>query len=184
MTTADQVIYIGIDPGMEGAICIRTEDRIELYDIPTRKINGKSDIDFAAFAAILKPYRTAYKTAKVYVCCEKSMGMAFGKTKFREQHHDDSSTAWKKGYCYGVIRTMFHAYNLPFTATPQPSVWKRDLKLSDSSLTYPEKKEKSRLEAIRLFPELLSQLKRKKDADRAEALLLSLWIERKRHYYG
>lgn len=179
----NQVIYIGIDPGMSGAICVRIGDRIEFYDIPTKKVNGKSDIDFAAMAKILQPFQAAYRSARVFVCCEKSMGMAFTRTKFREPHHDDSTTAWKKGYCYGVIRTMFHAYNLPFTATPQPSVWKRDLKLSDGKLTYHQKKEKSRLEAIRLFPDLKDKLKRKKDADRAEALLLSLWIERKRHYY-
>lgn len=182
--TNNQVIYIGIDPGMEGAICVRIGDRIELYDIPTQKVNGKSDIDFFALAKILKPFQAAFKTAKVFVCCEGSSGMSFKKSKFRESHYDDSLTAWKKGYCFGVLKTIFHAYNLPFTATPQPSVWKRDMKLSDGNLTYPEKKEKSRLEAIRLFPELEPKLKRKKDADRAEALLLSLWMERKRLHYG
>jgi crossover junction endodeoxyribonuclease RuvC len=48
-----------------------------------------------------------------------------------------------------------------------PAKWKRDLSLIGKS------KEASRALAISLFPELASFLKRKKDADRAEALLMA-----------
>lgn len=172
---------VGIDPGMKGAIAVRCGSTVKIYDIPTTKdVNGKTEVDFRKLAEIVKSIADL-KTdgVRIFVVCEMSQGMAFTSNAVRSAHHDDSITAWKKGYNYGVIKTMFHAYNLPFTATPQPSVWKRDLKLSDGKLIYHQKKEKSRQEAIRLFPELKEQLKRVKDSDRAEALLLTVWAERK-----
>ena len=172
---------VGIDPGMKGAIAVRCGLTVKIYDIPTTKdVNGKMEVDFRKLAVIVKSIADL-KTdgVRIFVVCELSQGMAFTSNSVRSAHHDDSITAWKKGYNYGVIKTMFHAYKLPFSAIPRPVEWKRALKLTDSSLTYAEKKDKARLEAIRLFPELRKHLKRKKDSDRAEALLLTVWTERK-----
>lgn len=179
-------MIIGIDPGMKGAIAVQCCGRVRLFDIPTCKDksisgnnkNKQSDIDINEMIKIIlniKVYWIDYP--KIIVVCEHSSGMAFGSTQVREAHFDNSKTAWKKGYNFGIIRALFHGYGMPFTATPRPGDWKRKLGLTDSTLTYEQKKEKSRLEALRLFPSLMQHLKRKKDSDRAEALLLTVWAE-------
>lgn len=182
-------MIIGIDPGMSGAIAVRSQGWIWIYDIPTVRTskataNNKreqNDYNFQALHEIICSIANHLKDGEqVTVVCEYSAGMAFKKTRFREERSDDSKTAWKIGYGFGVVRALFALYGLDFTYTPRPGDWKRKLKLTDSSLTYTQKKEKARLEAIRLFPELEKYLKRKKDSDRAEALLLTVWAEMKR----
>ena len=181
-------MIIGIDPGMSGAIVVRSQGWTRIYDIPTVKtatVSGnnkkqQNDYDLQGLQKIVSSIVKNWKDKdKAIIVCEYSAGMAFKRTKFRGEHFDDSKTAWKKGYGFGIIRALFACYGLDFTFTPRPGDWKRRLKLTDSSLTYEQKKEKARLMAIELFPVLEKYLKRKKDADRAEALLLTVWAERK-----
>jgi crossover junction endodeoxyribonuclease RuvC len=56
-----------------------------------------------------------------------------------------------------------------------PAQWKRHFNLLGKS------KEASRSLALRLFPRLATYLKRKKDADRAEALLMAKWYVSRMH---
>jgi len=181
-------MIIGIDPGMSGAIAVRSQGWIWIYDIPTKKdnvISGnnkkvKNDYDFYKLNQIIRSIISHWDgKEEIMIVCEYSGGMSFGKTKFREARRDDSKTAWKIGYGFGVIRAIFGIHALCFNHTPRPGDWKRKLGLADSGLTYPQKKEKSRLKALELFPELEKHLKRKKDSDRAEALLLTVWAEMK-----
>ena len=175
-------MIIGIDPGMHGAIAVRYKNgHVTIYDIPTCKdADGKSDIDLNRLRLTLKTIHDGLPAGEpVTVVCEKSMGMSFHADQFRGERHDDSKTAWKIGYNFGIIKAFFSLYLLPFTVTPRPSDWKRHMGLSDGNLTYDEKKNKARMRAIELFPEHQESLKRKKDADRAEALLLTVWAERR-----
>ncbi len=181
-------LFIGIDPGMAGAIAVRYGSQMLLYDIPTKDTttvsgnNRKSqtDIDIDGLVRILdslKEFRSRFNSPEAIVVCEHSAGMALTSNAVREAHFDNSKTAWKKGYNFGVIRALFHVNGLEFAYTPRPGDWKRKLGLTDSSLSYGEKKEMARLEAIRLFPAMEQHLRRKKDSDRAEALLLTVWAE-------
>lgn len=63
---------------------------------------------------------------------------------------------------------------------PTAGQWKRSMGLISKGLTTAEKKEAAREMAIRLFPELRDQLTRKKDHNRAEALLLAEWARRQK----
>lgn len=173
------MILIGIDPGMHGAIAVKSRAGIRLYNIPTVTVKGKTDVDFRSLSNILRSIndmRTA--TTKVYIACEKSQAMAFHKTQTAKAFHDSGVSEWKKGYNYGVLRAMFICYNLPYTATPRPGDWKRRLKLTDSKLTDKEKKDKARCMAMDLFPEFIPALKHQTDSDKAEALLLIVWLEK------
>lgn len=182
-----RIVYIGIDPGMHGAIALRCEKEVTLFDIMTVKsktISGNnvketSDIDIMGVVSLVSQIRQIASAAKIVTVCEYSSGMAFTTNRERGAHHDDTKTAWKKGYNFGVIRALFHVNGMPFKATPRPGDWKRFMHLTDSTLTYNDKKEKARQMAIEMFPAAFEQLKRKKDSDRAEALLLTVWAERK-----
>ena len=181
-------MIVGIDPGMKGAIAVRCEGWTRLYDIPTMKaatVSGnnkrvQNDIDIKSLINIVANINACWTDRpEIVVVCEHSAGLAFTSNVERGAHFDNSKTAFKKGYNFGIIRAVFTCYGLPFTHTPRPGDWKRLLKLTDAKLTYTQKKEKARLEAIRLFPALEQFLRHKKDADRAEALLLTVWAEKK-----
>lgn len=77
------------------------------------------------------------------------------------------SSTFKFGLGTGIIRGVVGALRLPLTLVT-PHQWK-------AFHTLPSLKEASRALAIRKWPELQAQLSRKKDADRAEALLIGDW---------
>jgi len=182
-----RIVYIGIDPGMEGAIVVRGNGGIWIYDIPTttskvlsgNNVKKQTDLDIAKLHKIVNAILNKTRGCQVVTVCEHSAGMAYTPTTARGGYHDNALSAFKKGYGFGVIRTVFAVAGIPFDFTPRPGDWKRALKLTDSKLTYRQKKNKARERAIELFPTLQDALKRVEDSDRAEALLLTVWAEQK-----
>lgn len=183
-----RTVYIGIDPGMHGAIAVRGNGGIWIYDIPLtsskvlsgNNVKEQTDIDINQLNRIVRSILSKTQGCQVVIACEHSAGMAYAATANRERHHDSPKTAWKIGYNFGVIRTVFAVAGIPFDLTPRPGDWKRWMELTDSKLTYNQKKNKARAKAIELFPMLQDALKRVKDSDRAEALLLTVWAEKQR----
>ncbi len=76
------------------------------------------------------------------------------------------------GTSYGIALGVVAALRLPVELV-RPNVWKREMGLGKD-------KEASRSKALHLFPEAAEMLQRKKDSDRAEALLLGLWYAQRR----
>lgn len=77
---------------------------------------------------------------------------------------------WSGGFGYGLWIGILVASG--FSVIPVPSaVWKNEFRLSGRSST----KDDSREAASMMFPSLSSQLKRKKDHGRAEALLIAAY---------
>jgi crossover junction endodeoxyribonuclease RuvC len=77
------------------------------------------------------------------------------------------SSTFKFGMGVGIIHGVAGALRLPLTLV-SPSQWK-------SFHSLPKEKEAARALAIRKWPEHNRHLDRKKDADRAEALLIGDW---------
>lgn len=78
------------------------------------------------------------------------------------------SSTFNFGRGYGTILGVLGARSIPVTLVA-PSKWKAFYSLDKD-------KEKSRALATRLFPSVANQLSRKKDAGRAEALLLANYL--------
>jgi len=76
-------------------------------------------------------------------------------------------SVFKLGYGYAQIMTTAALSGKPYTAI-RPAVWKKSMNL-------PKDKDSARRLAQQWFPELSSQLKRKRDEHRAEALLIALF---------
>ena len=189
------MIYIGIDPGKSGAIAIRTNDgKFRIYDIPTvevvesitkskaktkakTRVKKKRLYDLSGLKTIFTELVRTVDGKSVIVVCEYSMGMAFQATGVRGSYHDSAHTAYEKGRGFGILETFALIYGMPINATVRPNDWKRALKLTNSKLTYKQKKDAARLMAIERHPELEQHLKRKKDDGRAEAVLLVDWIK-------
>ena len=178
-------VIIGIDPGKSGAIAIKSDDRYNVYDIPTMTvISGKGkqlkksvDYDIPALDNLIKCYSRYDLDAPCYAVVERAEAVTYGATSARESYHNSAQTNFSKGRGYGIIEALLQINGVPIIASPRPGDWKRGLGLTDSSKAYTDKKEASRLMALDLYPELADELKRKKDNGRAEALLLIEWLE-------
>lgn len=145
---------LGIDPGLGGAIAwIDTlTGSAHAVDMPTTPL-GKHKIVYAAVLASLVDDAAADACIIEQVASRPGQGIA---TTGRFMH--------AAGVAYGVVA----AKGLPVHFVV-PQKWKRDLGLLG------EGKEASRQLALKLYPQAAPFLKRKKDHDRAEALLLAHW---------
>lgn len=76
------------------------------------------------------------------------------------------ASTFKFGMGVGIIRGVVTALGIPYYLVA-PQTWKKHFKLDSD-------KEKARAAAIRLYPNVAG-LDRKKDAGRAEALLIARW---------
>jgi crossover junction endodeoxyribonuclease RuvC len=170
------VIYIGIDPGLSGAVAIiedgwqkteliHDEVPIKIVDTPTLEVesNGKvrNKYNTSAMAAILQPFFhiNACMVILESVHSMPSQGVA-------------SSFTFGEGL--GMWKGIIAAFGLPLEMV-SPQRWKKEM-LADQG----KDKDASRFKAIQIFPELASQLSRKKDDGRAEALLMAEYGRRLR----
>jgi hypothetical protein len=144
------MIYIGIDPGLEGAIAIwRPEISYEAVDMP---LVAKS-----LYAPKIIALLSNNLDQKETICClEKSQSMP----------GQGVASSHKIGVNYGVLLGILYTLGFAFLEV-SPSVWKRALGLSsDKSLSIKK--------ASELFP--LWTATRKKDHNQAEALLLAWYL--------
>tara|TARA_R110000787_G_scaffold57358_2_gene131079 strand:+ start:252 stop:698 length:447 start_codon:yes stop_codon:yes gene_type:complete len=141
-------MIIGIDPGAKGAIGMLYPDGTGyVEDMPMfgKEVNG------AALTEIFEEFRPSH----VYFEQVNSFGM--GRT-----------SAFTFGQGCGVVKGVLSALLIPYTmVTPQK--WKKAYPGLDSD------KDKSRMMATRIWPEISTRFKRKKDDGRAEALLIAKW---------
>ena|SRR5271165_4412275 len=162
------MIYIGIDPGLNGAIGVLSEIspywRSEVHDTPTMVVSGTKDkrvYNVPAMAALLKPF----KGADALVVLEAVHSMP----------KQGVSSSFSFGEGFGMWKGIIAAYELPLELV-SPQRWKKAI-LADQG----KGKDASRFKAIALFPALAEQLARKKDDGRAEAILMTEYGRRLRN---
>lgn len=160
------MIYIGIDPGLSGAVAIINEEIIgnltEVFDTPTMEVESsgktKNKYDTAAMARLLKPYSfNSYPDGKVLVVLESVHSMP----------KQGVASSFTFGEGLGMWKGIIAAFGLPLEL-PSPQRWKKEI-MADQG----KDKSASRYKAIQLFPQLASRLSRVKDDGRAEALLMA-----------
>lgn len=150
-------LYIGIDPGITGAIGLLFGDRLpEVVDVPTyQDFNDKPQYDFRAMYKLLAHYSKEYD-----MCLALEQQQAMPK--------QGVSSTFKTGRGYGAWQALCDIVT-PNVMIVSPRKWKKALGLTSD-------KEVSRFKAIELFPSLAGMLCRKKDHNRAEALLLAYYL--------
>lgn len=138
---------IGIDPGKYGAIAYYdcAKKNIDVKDCPLTK---SEMIDYSKMAALVKPYE-----GNAIAIIEQVNSYGMGK-----------QSAFNFGVNVGAWRSTLACYSVPVQTVP-PRIWKPEMGLSDN-------KNNSIELAKKLFPDMASKLTRKKDHDRAEAILL------------
>ncbi len=150
---------LGIDPGLKGAVAIMyPEGNNQVFDIPVMqsgKTKNRNEIDCRTLYLKLEPL--SLQTEEVIVYLENVHAMP----------KNGSQAGFSLGHTVGGIKGVIAA--LGFTIyLVSPRKWKKFFGLTSD-------KEMSRATAIRLFPDMAQYLGRKKDSDRAEALLIALY---------
>ena len=153
-------IIVGIDPGSKGAIAIWAGgDHWAVHDCPITEVHRKKGAktstenvpDPQGMFQLLEPL----KGTMVHVFLEKVWG-------FKGQ---GGASQFKFGMNYGMWMALIAVLGIPYTlVTPQR--WKKDMGVTSDKGT-------CAIRAKQLFPETFEFLQRKKDHDRAEAILLA-----------
>jgi crossover junction endodeoxyribonuclease RuvC len=154
------MIIIGIDPGISGAISIVENKKIiEVYDTPTM-IDGKKNkkqINGAQVTNIIKERLIGGK--KIVVVVEHVNAMP----------GQGVTSMFNFGQSFGVIKGICAALSLPIYFV-RPTKWKKHFNLIKTN------KDASRTKVIEVYPEISDKLHRKKDSNRADAILIALYF--------
>ena len=155
------MIIIGVDPGINGAISIVENKKIlDVYDTPTM-IDGKKNkrqINSAQVSNIFKERLNLNK--EVIVVVEQVNAMP----------GQGVTSMFNFGQSFGVIKGICAALNIPIHFV-RPAKWKKHFNLIKTN------KDASRTKVIESYPKISSKLHRKKDSNRADAILIALYFD-------
>jgi len=157
------MLIIGIDPGIAGAICFFENGKVkEVIDMPTmaegkknkRQINGRQIFNEISSRI------DCYSLNDINVVVEQVSAMP----------GQGVTSMFNFGQSFGVIKGICAAMKLPVFFV-RPTKWKKHFDLINSQ------KDSSRTKAIEMFPDISSILSRKKDSNRADAILIASFFE-------
>ena len=156
------MIIIGIDPGITGAISVLENKKvIEVYDTPTM-IDGKKNkrqVNGAQVTNIIKENLNKDKDKEVVVVVEHVNAMP----------GQGVTSMFNFGQSFGVIKGICSALSLPIYFV-RPAKWKKHFNLIKTN------KDASRTKVIQIYPEISSKLSRKKDSNKADAILIARYF--------
>mgnify|MGYP000733887180 FL=1 len=151
----------GIDPGLSGAIAILEKKKVlNLFDMPVMAEGkkNKKQLNSAQLVDIIK--ENSIGDDEIVVVVEQVNAMP----------GQGVTSMFNFGQTFGAIKGVCAALNLPIFFV-RPSKWKKYFELINSS------KDSSRTKVIEMYPSLSSQLAKKKDVNKSDAILIA------RYYY-
>ncbi len=153
------MLIIGIDPGISGSICFFQDGKIlDVIDMPTMT-EGKKNKRQVNGAQI---YNEIYKRVKkienrnIRVVIEQVSAMP----------GQGVTSMFNFGQSFGILKGICSAMQLPMYFI-RPAKWKKYFNLINSE------KDASRTRAIEIFPYFSSNLSKKKDTNKADAILIA-----------
>ena len=156
------MILFAIDPGVNGACCIFMDRKlIEVFNMPTM-IDGKKNkkqINSAYLANQIKKNIEDIDKNEINVIIEKVSAMP----------GQGVTSMFNFGQSFGVIKGIFSTLEIPIHYV-RPAKWKKHFNLIGSE------KDASRTKAIELFPNYSSEISKKKDANKADAILIGKYF--------
>ena len=153
------MLIIGIDPGLSGSLCFFEDGKIiDVIEMPVmaegkknkRQVNGSQ-----IYNEILKRTKNIEKKSIKVVIEQVSAMPGQGVTSM-----------FNFGQSFGVLKGICSAMQLPLYFV-RPAKWKKYFNLINSE------KDASRTKAIEVFPYISQQLSKKKDSNKADAILIS-----------
>ena len=153
------MLIIGIDPGISGSICFFEDGKIlEVIEMPVMT-DGKKNKKQVNGAQIYNEIseRIKKKTDQnVRVVIEQVSAMP----------GQGVTSMFNFGQSFGILKGICSAMQLPIYFV-RPAKWKKYFNLINSQ------KDASRTRAIEIFPYFSSQLSKKKDSNKADAILIA-----------
>jgi len=153
------MLIIGIDPGISGSICFFQDGKIiDVVEMPTmtegkknkKQVNGSQIFNEILFR-IKKLDRKDVKVIIEQVSAMPGQGV---------------TSMFNFGQSFGILKGICSAMQLPMHFV-RPVKWKKYFNLINSQ------KDASRTRAIEIFPYFSGQLSRKKDSNKADAILIA-----------
>ena len=153
------MLIIGIDPGISGSICFLEDGRIlDVLEMPTMaegKKNKKQVNGSQIYNEILNKINKIQKQ-DVRVVIEQVSAMP----------GQGVTSMFNFGQSFGILKGICSAMQLPMYFV-RPAKWKKYFSLINSE------KDASRKRAIEMFPYFSYQIKKKKDSNKADAILIA-----------
>ena len=153
------MLVIGIDPGISGSICFLQDGKvIDVIEMPTMtegKKNKKQVNGSQIFNEISERIKRLDKNNTRVVIEQVSAMPGQGVTSM-----------FNFGQSYGILKGMCSAMQLPMYFV-RPAKWKKYFGLIKTE------KDASRTKVIEIFPYISSELSRKKDSNKADAILIA-----------
>ena len=154
------MIIFGIDPGVSGAISVLENKKvIDVFNMPTM-IDGKKNkrqVNGSQVANILKDSLGSEKEIAVVVEHVNAMP------------GQGVTSMFNFGQSFGVIKGICSALSIPIHFV-RPMKWKKYFNLIKTN------KDASRTKVIEVYPEISSKLSRKKDSNKADAILIARYF--------
>ena len=153
------MLIIGIDPGLSGSICFFEDGKIlDVVEMPTmtegkknkRQVNG-SQIYNEIFNRIKKIDKRDIRVIIEQVSAMPGQGV---------------TSMFNFGQSFGILKGICSAMQIPMYFV-RPAKWKKYFNLINSE------KDASRTKAIEIFPYFSSNLSKKKDSNKADAILIA-----------
>ena len=153
------MLIIGIDPGISGSICFFQDGKIvDVVEMPTmtegkknkKQVNGSQIVN-----EILEKIKELDKR-EIKVVIEQVSAMP----------GQGVTSMFNFGQSFGILKGICSSMQLPMYFV-RPAKWKKYFNLINSE------KDASRTKAIEVFPYFSAQLSRKKDSNKADAILIA-----------
>lgn len=143
---------LGIDPGINGAIALLGGGAILVDNLPTMGEGKRRVVNATQLTAMIEEVEpTVAILEKVHAMPAQGV-----------------SSSFRFGQAFGTIEGIIGALRVPLHYV-SPVAWKKHFRL-------PADKDAARAMATKLYPLLADRLSRKKDIDRAEALLIARYF--------
>ena len=153
------MLIIGIDPGISGSICFFEDGRIiEVIEMPTM-IDGKKNkrqVNGAQIYNEITKRISSRSNEDIRVVIEQVSAMP----------GQGVTSMFNFGQSFGILKGICSAMQLSMYFV-RPTKWKKHFSLINSQ------KDASRTRAIEIFPYFSSQLSKKKDSNKADAILIA-----------
>ena len=148
---------IGIDPGLSGAIAILEDKKVfSVSDMPVMAEGKKNkrQLNSAQLVNIIKENTNPKEDIAVVV------------EQVNAMPGQGVTSMFNFGQTFGAIKGICAALSLPIFFV-RPSKWKKHFNLINAS------KDSSRTKVIEMYPSLSSQLAKKKDVNKSDAVLIA-----------
>ena len=151
---------IGIDPGLSGGIAILDDLKIfDIYDMPimSEGKKNKNQLNSAQLVNIIR--KNLIPNGDTFLIVEQVSAMP----------GQGVTSMFNFGQTFGSIKGICAALNLPIFFV-RPAKWKKHFDLINPS------KDASRTKVIEMYPSISPRLSKKKDVNKADAILIARYF--------